>query len=189
MHHLKALPRVKPRIPQKVKFIRKKLSTMKVILKELVSIDAEEMYSLHVELRVVGYFAYSEAIKQAIRLLPLDDLPNGVSCVRRVQFEDYIRNIELTIADIEKGQIFQGRNTSNVNAGQKHHMAKLLNVFGYSHEKWLRHLKVPDCGSKTVVKGQVHVILPNSDTDLETKEVLSLKKLELILAILIWCVP
>ena len=165
MHHLKGLSQVKPQIPEKAKLIHKKLFTLKNLLKDLVSMNSKELDSLRVELQVVGYFTFSEAMSEAVRLLPLDDLPNGVSCVRRVLFKDYISNIELTIANIEKGHIFQGRNTSKLNAGQKHHMSKLLNAFGFSHERRLRHLKLPKCQTKTVVKGQVYAVPPNSDTD------------------------
>ena len=54
-------------------------------------------------------------------------------------------------------------------------MAKLFNAFGFSHERWLRHLKLPECQTKPVVKGQVYAVPPNSDTDSETEVMLSMK--------------
>ena len=46
MHHLKALSQVNPQIPEKAKLIRKKLSTLKNLLKDLVSMNSKELDSL-----------------------------------------------------------------------------------------------------------------------------------------------
>ena len=43
-----------------------------------------------VELRVIGYYSYSEAVDLAISLVPLDGLPKGVKMTRTVAFSDYI---------------------------------------------------------------------------------------------------
>ena len=138
---------------------------MKKLLRELAALDAEEVYSLRVELRVIGYYSYSEAVDLAISLVPLDGLPKGMKMTRTVAFFDYIDNIQATLDEIAKGNIFSGRNSNRLNAAQKHHFARLLNALGYSHERWLRHLEAPGCPTKTIVQGRVHTVTPDSDTD------------------------
>ena len=78
-------------IPDKVKLIRKKLSSLKDLVKGLKAIiDTKELCIMC----NIGYYTYLEVIAEATRLIQLNDLPNGVSCERRELFDDYIRNTE-----------------------------------------------------------------------------------------------
>lgn len=97
------------------------------------------------------------------------------TCAQRVLVDDYITEIDCTIKEIENGNFFYGRNTSPLTADHKHHLAKLYNTFGFSQDKWLRHLQSPAFPQKTTVNGLVHAMPPDSATDLDTEDIKMIK--------------
>lgn len=56
---------------------------LKSLLKDM-KVDKKRFTSFHVELRVKGYFTYSEVLMKAKWLIPLDDLPNGDVCTKGI---------------------------------------------------------------------------------------------------------
>ena len=82
------------------------------------------------ELRVIGNITYLEALQLDKRYIPEDRLPNGVMQDKAVQVSSYLRNISKTFVEIEKGNVFRGRDNSHLRVNQKHHLALMFNRFG-----------------------------------------------------------
>ena len=81
------------------------------------------------ELRVIGNVTYLEALQLDKRYIPEDRLPNGTMLDKAVKVSSYLRNIFKTLVEIEKGNVFRGRNNSHLTANQKHHLAPMFNSF------------------------------------------------------------
>lgn len=71
-----------------------------------------------------------------------------------MKLDEYWRKIEEEFQSIQDEQAFVGRNQTLVNAKQKHHLARIFNVFGYSYGRWLRFLEPPTYPTRITVQGR-----------------------------------
>ena len=84
--------------------------------------------------------------------------------------KDYLKAIEDVLKIIVENRVFSGRNDKPSNATQKHHFARLYQVYGYSYNNWIRYLSPPVNPTRAIVQGDVHVSAPDS-SDSETDQV------------------
>ena len=71
-----------------------------------------------------------------------------------------VQAIEDVFKSIDNSRDFAGRDRIPLNSIQKHHLAHLFNVLGYSHDKWLCHLATPANRTRLIVQGDVYVSPP-----------------------------
>ena len=170
VHFLKAFCSLQVVVPSKLRALRNKMETLTALIWDMKTIDEAELSNFRVEIRVHGFVTFSDALAIAQRVIPRARLPYGVRCERRIRLKDYLKAIEDVLKTIVENRIFSGRNDRPLNATQKHHLARLYNVYGYSYSKWTRYLFPPVNPTRVVVQGDVHVSVPDS-SDSETDEV------------------
>ena len=112
-----------------------------------------------VKLRSVTFSDAYDLVKQVV---PGLRLPHGVQCTRQIRLKDYLlyKQSKMCSSLLIIVEFFAGRDRIPLNSIQKHHLARLFNVLGYSHDKWLCHLATPANRTWLIVQGDVYVSPP-----------------------------
>ena len=156
LHVLKALSNVQISMPASVGALAHKMQGLRRLVRDLQSVDASEFSEIRVELSVQGYHSFADAAALASRLIPLDQIPDGVVVAKKVRVPRYLRQIDDIIANIDKDKVFAGNYKRKLTAMQKHHLARLFNALGFSMGRWVRHLQEPTYPSLTITQGEIH---------------------------------
>lgn len=154
LHLLKATSTVQIQMLKTLRSLCVKMTALKQLLKDL-TINLSDLNEICVELSVVGNFSYNEAVEQAKTYISLWSHTEESGDVHNL-----FGGSSSVIDDIESSEMFAGRDTSNLSALQKHHLARLFNSLEFNMGCWIRHLKQSAYPSQTIVQGEVQCSMP-----------------------------